>query len=406
MRKFRFYLMAALVAATTCAGFTSCDNDDEESTVNPAVDVVSRSKQHDTAILLCTFGSTYNESLAVYDDIIADFTKKFGTEADIYMSFTSRTCIGRAEATTGVARYKLDHWLEAIGNAGYKRVAVQSLHVIPGEEYLSLMNTDIKKNFMIEDFPSINVLKGANLLASDEDCEAVANVLYDHYKEKLADKKNLVLLMGHGNPDKNYNANQKYIEMEEALHGISATDNDNIFVGTVDYGEMLFWPKEEEEEPIDRIPVTGAEQMIANYPSCIYSKIMKYCKDNNLQPSDVTVYLAPFMSIAGDHAHNDLWGMEALVENDNDNYYQNTVELNTNEFSWRERLTKIGFKVDKEFEAHPVGQAGADHGITKGCGIKALGSYPEIRKIWLEHLSENWNDESAWENGEGYQPGA
>lgn len=41
---------------------------------------------------------------------------------------------------------------------------------------------------------------------------------------------------------------------------------------------------------------------------------MKYCKDNNLQPSDVTVYLAPFMSIAGDHAHNDLWGMEALVE--------------------------------------------------------------------------------------------
>mgnify|MGYP000662339737 CR=1 FL=1 len=51
----------------------------------------------------------------------------------------------RVEASTGIARYELDQWLKAIGDAGYKRVAVQSLHVIPGEEYLSLMNTDVKK---------------------------------------------------------------------------------------------------------------------------------------------------------------------------------------------------------------------------------------------------------------------
>lgn len=50
----------------------------------------------------------------------------------------------RVEASTGIARYELDQWLKAIGDAGYKRVAVQSLHVIPGEEYLSLMNTDVK----------------------------------------------------------------------------------------------------------------------------------------------------------------------------------------------------------------------------------------------------------------------
>lgn len=404
MRKFKSYLMAAVLVATTCAGFSSCDNDDEESTVNPAEAVVNAQKKHDTAILLCTFGSTYNESLAVYDDIIADFTSRFGNEADIYMSFTSRTCILRAEASTGVARYKLVDWLDAIGQAGYKRLAVQSLHVIPGEEYLSLMNTDIKKNFMIEDYPHIDVLKGSNLLASDDDCEAVAQVLYNHYQTKLADKKCIVLLMGHGNPDTNYNANQKYIDVENALHAISDTDNDNIFVGTVDWGDMLFWPKEEEEELANRVPVTSAENMIAQYPECVYAKVMKYCADNGFNPSEVTVYLAPFMSIAGDHAHNDLWGLEALVENDNDNYYQNVVELNTNEYSWRERLTKIGFKVDKEFEAHPVGEAGADHGIASGCDMKALGNYAEIRKIWLNHLAEGWDDSSAWENGEGYQP--
>ena len=174
MKSFKFYLMAALVAAATCAGFTSCsDDDDAESTVNPATRVVAETKKHDTAILLCTFGSTYNESLDVYNDIIADFQKQF-PQTDIYMSFTSRTCIGRAEASTGEARYKLDQWLKAIGDAGYARVAVQSLHVIPGEEYLSLMNTDIKKNFMIDWYPHIDVLKGANLLSTDDDTAEVA----------------------------------------------------------------------------------------------------------------------------------------------------------------------------------------------------------------------------------------
>ena len=164
---------------------------------------------------------------------------------------------------------------------------------------------------------------------------------------------------------------------------------------------MLFWPKEEEEKAADRIPVASPDQMISSYPGCIYSQVMKYCKDNNLQPADVTVYLAPFMSIAGDHAHNDLWGIEAIAENKG----SDEVELNTNEYSWRERLEKAGFKVDRAFEAHPVGQADADHGIKDGCGIKALGSYPEIRAIWVNHLKEQW-DADAWENGEGYQPEA
>ena len=39
MKQFKYYLMAAFVAAATCTGFSSCsDNDDEESTVNPAVE--------------------------------------------------------------------------------------------------------------------------------------------------------------------------------------------------------------------------------------------------------------------------------------------------------------------------------------------------------------------------------
>ena len=329
--------------------------------------------------------------------MIEDFKAKF-PNTDIYMSFTSRTCIGRVEASTGIARYELDQWLKAIGDAGYKRVAVQSLHVIPGEEYLSLMNTDVKKYFMIQWYPHIDVLKGANLLSSAEDTKDVAEILYKHYESKLAGKNNIVLLMGHGNPDENYNANTKYSDMEKALQELAA--NNNIFVGTVDYGDMLFFPKEIEKEPANRIPVEGFDK--TQYPNCMYSKVMSYCEKNGLNPSEVNVYLAPFMSIAGDHAHNDLWGLEAMAEDDD----VSNVEINTNEYSWRERLEKLGFKVDRTFESHPIDQAGADHGIKDGCNMKPLGSYPEIRQIWVNHLYENWNDDSAWENGEDYQPEA
>ena len=382
------------MAAVVSMNFVSCsDNDDAESTLNPAEQQVAQNKQHDTALLLCTFGSTYNESLSVYDDIMSDFKAEF-PDVDIYMSFTSRTCINRVQASTGIERYELDQWLKAIGNAGYRRVAVQSLHVIPGEEYLSLMNTDIKKYFMIQWYPDINVLKGANLLSSDQDTEAVAAVLYDHYSAQLSDKKNLVLLMGHGNPDENYNANHKYADVQAALQAKAV--NKNIFVGTVDYGNMLFWPKEVEENPADRI--TDPSVVRSQYPGCIYSQIMQYCESNGLQPSEVKVYIAPFMSIAGDHAHNDLWGLEALAEGTS----LDKVDLSSNEYSWRERLEKIGFKVQRDFESHPMAQVGADHGIAEGCGIRALGSFPEIRQVWVNHLRTQW-DADAWENGKDYQ---
>ncbi len=391
--KFLKTLLPVFLTAASIAGFIACDDDDDESTDNPAEKVVAATKSHDTALLLCTFGSTYNESLAVYDSIINDFSAAF-SDVDIYMSFTSRTCINRVQASTGIERYEIDQWLKAIGNAGYSRVAVQSLHVIPGEEYLSLMNTDIKKYFMIQWFPTIDVLRGANLLADDDDTEAVAEVLYDHYSSLLANKNNIVLLMGHGNPDDNYNANTKYSDTQEALQ--SRATNKNIFVGTVDYGDMLFWPNEEAEDESELI--TSTTTVRNNYPTCIYSQIMQYCDDNNLQPSDVNVYLAPFMSIAGDHAHNDLWGLEALAEGSS----TDDVVLYSNEFSWRERLEKIGFNVQEDFESHPLSQADADHGIVSGCEMRALGSYAEIRQIWINHLKEKW-DADEWENGEDYQ---
>lgn len=395
MKKFMNCLLATAFLATA-VGLVSCDNDDEESTKNAAEIVVDSQKSHDTAILLCTFGSTYKESMHVYDETLKEFKAAF-PDADVYLSFTSHTCIGRVEATTGEARYQADSWLKAFGKAGYKKVAVQSLHVIPGEEYLSLMNTTVKKDFMISGYPKIEVLKSANLLASDEDTEEVAEVLYNHYKDILKQKTNIVLLMGHGNPDVNYNANQKYADTEKELQEKAVTYK-NVFVGTVDYGDMLFWPNEEnaEGEEVPVLPANRVEDQPA-YKDCIYNKLRAYCKTNNLKPEDITIHMAPFMSIAGDHAHNDLWGLEDGNDTKGIEPYSDA--------SWRLRLQAMGFKIDQE-ETHPSSQLDADHGIKDGCKVKALGDYPEIRAIWLNHLKENYNKANAWENGEKYQPEA
>lgn len=383
MNKFKYCLMAAALMTATSVGFTSCsDDDDEESTQNPAEEYVKSVKSKDTAILLCSFGSTYNEATHVYDDIVDEFKAAF-PDADVYLSFSSNTCIGRLEAMRDSAFYHVDTWLNACAEAGYPKIAVQSLHVIPGEEYLAVMNGTVKKDFMIRMYPSVNVLRSANLLSTDDDTEAVATALYNHYKSSLADKHNVLLLMGHGNPDDNYNANQKYTDTEVAMQ--AKTEFDNVFVGTVDYGKMLFWPLNEE---------TG-EALATPNPECVYSKLMNYCTTNNLKPEEVTVFLAPFMSIAGDHAHNDLWGLE-----DGDDYSNATPQSDN---CWRLKLQYMGFKVDQT-ETHPSDQADADHGIESGCKIKALGDFPEIRQIWVNHLKENWNNADAWENGEDYQP--
>lgn len=369
MKKLHSLMFAAALMAGT-AFMNSCQ-EDTPSSKNPVQETVASSKRSDTAILLCTFGSTFSESIETYDRIIADFEKAFpGT--DVYLSFTSYTCVNRVKAATGIDRYQPDLWLDALGKAGYKKVAVQSLHVIPGEEYLNLMNSDVKKDFMIGGYPEVEVLKGANLIAGDEDVKVIADVLAQEYRTVLDDKKSILLFMGHGNPDENYeHANEKYTDLENAM--LARTQNRNVFVGTVDYGEMLFCPE----------GWTEGQDIADTY---VYSKLMNYCKENSLQPGDVTVHLVPAMTVAGDHAHNDMWGI--------DDETPVSQAKPAADCCWRLKLQYLGFKVD-ESQSH--------NGNYKNCTIKGLADFAAIRQVWVSHLQKDFNNAEAWENGADYQ---
>lgn len=375
MKQMKYYLAAVLTLAVSI-GFVSC-SDDDDNTTNPVEDLVFSSKKHNTALLLCTFGSTYEESVKTYDAIEKDFKAKYGNEADVYLSFTSRTCVNRVYETTGIDRVQPDYWLEALGKAGYEKVAVQSLHVIPGEEYASLMGTDVKKKFMIEKYPHIQVLKSPNLLNDDDDVEAVAADLYAAYKTDLSDKHNIVLFMGHGNPDGVYqHANDMYTLVEKSL--LTKAPNKNVFVGTVDYGDMLFCPENWKSATMN------IGDMDDTY---IYKKLVNYVKANGGQNSDYTIYLVPFMSIAGDHAHNDMWGIDDKVAV--------ADALPEADCCWRLKIEHMGFTVNTSEESH--------NGGVSACTIKGLADRDNIRAIWLKHLADRWNDAGEWTTGEDYQ---
>lgn len=340
-------LTLALAAGFLC----SCSKDDDKDFSKSAVTI---NKKNETALLLCSFGSTYEQPQATYNQIIKDYQAAY-PNTDIYMSFTSRTIVSRVYAQIGKAYAQPDLWLDAIGKAGYKNVYIQSLHIIPGEEYLSLMNTDVKKNFMIP-FADIKVAKSACLLENEEDVDAVAKILYSYYKTRL-DKGEVVALMGHGNPDTEYtHANTRYDLLEAALQKLSGEKN--IFVGTVDWGAKMF--------------------------GHVRDGILAFAKSKGKANKDIIVSLAPLMSIAGDHAQNDLLGgLEDGQKAEDVDAFEKDEDA---EFTWKLKLEKLGFTISK------------DGSITDPANFNVVGlaDHQEIRNIWLNHMKEAVKNAESW----------
>ena len=350
-------LAIALIFCTSM--FVACSSDDndgnkEDSWQDQSRKAVIVDKKNDVALLLCSFGSTYPQPQATYEKIVADYKAAY-PNTDIYLSFTSRTIVSRVYNQLGKAYAQPDLWLSAIGKAGYKTVYVQSLHIIPGEEYLSLMNTDVKKNFMVP-FPDVRVAKSSCLLETEDDVTNVAKILYDYYKPRL-DKGEVVAFMGHGNPDVEYNhANERYDQLETALQGLSGQKN--IFVGTVDWGEKMF--------------------------SHIREELKDFATRNNKENKDVVVNLTPLMSIAGDHAQVDLLGGlkdgQSLASVDP---YEKDSDA---EYSWILKLEKLGFTISPDGSL-----TGTDNFNVVGVADNA-----EIRKIWTNHMTEAIKNAISW----------
>ena len=351
MKKIK-YLMLAMIAILATVGFTACSDDDDDNDANVvryqnAVNsTVSNSKKSNKAILLVAFGSTWQQAYDAFDETVSAYKTAF-PGYDVYLSFSSAICINRAAAGENVAPrnfYAPYYWLKAFANVKYSEIVVQSLQVIPGEEYTRVINyiKDFANNSDgdIDDeyLSKVTIKLGVPLLQDAEaDVEAVAKALDKNYSSYAKD--NIFAFMGHGNPDSydTYKANIRYTQLEEALQAI----NPNYFVGTVDMAE--------------------------NFKTDVHERMVA----NGLTSGKV--YCHPLMSIAGDHAHNDMAGDDDAW----DNGYEANEEGEVEDTSWKKYFARNGYECNDNTQI-----------------VKGLLEVKDVRQIWMNHTKDAINGEA------------
>ena len=306
-------------------------------------DVLSQ-KKHDKAILLVAFGSTWDQAYDAFDTTIDAYKAAFG-DYDVFLSYSSAICINRAAAgenTEPRYYYAPPFWLNAFAAEGvqYDEIVVQSLQVIPGEEYTRVINyiKDFANNAngdLDDDYLAGVTLKlGVPLLQdAEEDVPLVAKELNALYSDEAAE--GVVAFMGHGNPDSydTYKANVRYTQLEEALQ----TYSKNYFVGTVD--------------------------MMGNFKTNVWAR---------MTAAGITsgkVYCHPLMSIDGDHGHNDMAGDDD--ENWDGEKFTPNEEGEVEDTSWKMYFQHLGYECNDDTML-PFG----------------LLELPTVRQVWMNHTQD------------------
>lgn len=345
MKKIKFLMIAMMAMVSTAAFFSCSDDDDKVSNMQRYQDEVEKTvrkqKKHDKAILLVAFGSTWQQAYDAFDLTQSEYAKDF-SDYDVFLSFSSAICINRAAAAENTAArnfYEPKYWLEAMGRVQYSEIIIQSMQVIPGEEYGRVINAvkdfannsngDLDDKYLSE----VKIKIGTPLMATTDDVEALAKVINTNFKS-YADQ-GAMLFMGHGNPDEydTYKANVRYTQLEEALQDI----NPNYFVGTVDMADNF---KVQVHERMEAAGLTSGK-----------------------------VFCAPLMSIAGDHAHNDMAGDDDAW----DNGFEVNEEGEVEDTSWKMYFYHLGYTIDADAYTD-------NKGIVKG-----LLEYKNIRDLYKSH---------------------
>ena len=352
MKKIK-YLMIAIMAICGAMNFTACSDDDDSKENNYIIyqnavnKMVKSQKKNSKVILLVAFGSTWQQAYDAFDAPVDAYKAAF-PGYDVFLSFSSAICINRAAAGENVKPrnfYAPPFWLTAFAQDGvkYSEIVVQSLQVIPGEEYTRVINyiKDFANNANgdIDDKYLANVtLKLAVPLLQDavKDVNEVATRLNGLYANQA--KEGVVAFMGHGNPDSydTYKANERYTQLEEALQKFSK----NYYVGTVD--------------------------MMENFKTHVLQRMQA----NGIMNGKV--FCHPLMSIDGDHGHNDMAG--------DDDAWNNGFKMNdegeVEDTSWKMYFQHMGYTCDNSTM------------IEKG-----LLELPAIRQIWMSHTKDAINGE-------------
>ncbi len=215
-------------------------------------------------ILLVAFGTSDSQAKVAFENI-ERLTRKRFEGVELRWAFTSEI-IRRKLARQGTNIDSTTVALSRMLDEGFTHVAVQSLHTIGGAEYDELKEAVAKFSIGSESFDQLAL--GAPLLASFADLERVAKALLAVAPSERRQSDALVF-MGHGS--EHHYSDLAYVAAAKVFQELDPL----AFVGTV-----------------------------AGHPNL--DDVLAQCKAGEVRKA----FLIPFMSVAGNHAKNDLAGDE------------------------------------------------------------------------------------------------
>ncbi len=234
-------------------------------------------KEKKVGILLVAFGSSEDSAQVSFENIDKKVKATY-PNIPVRWAYTSHI-IRKKLAGQGKQLDSPEVALARMADEDLTHVAVQSLHTIGGAEYHDLRRT-VGAFQTMGAFDTIRL--GYPLLATQEDMERTVDAVLASIPAERR-QEDAVVLMGHG---AHHPSNAFY----SALNFQVQLKDPNVFIGTVE-----------------------------GYPEL--DTIQTLLQKNNIKK----VYLMPFMSVAGDHAKNDMAGDE--------------------DDSWKSILTKDGYEV-------------------------------------------------------------
>lgn len=218
------------------------------------------------AILVVSFGTSYSDTL---DRTIAATERAIAAAYpgwELRRAFTSGIIMRKLLKRDGLKIDSVEEALCRLEAEGFTHVAVQSTHVMHGEEYEKML-AQLEPHRL-----HMRIRVGMPLLHGEADYAEVADALLAWLPPLEADEG--LVFMGHGTT---HFANAAYAQMEHMLRARC----DRVYMATVE-----------------------------GYPA-LDSAIARLAK----RPEIRRLMLAPFMLVAGDHAHNDMTGDEDSWEN-------------------------------------------------------------------------------------------
>jgi sirohydrochlorin cobaltochelatase len=260
-------------------------------------------KEKKVGILLVAFGSSEASAQVSFENIDRK-VKAAWPDVPVYWAYTSRI-IRHKLAGQGKTLDSPAVALARMADQQFTHVAVQSLHTIAGSEYHDVRRV-VGAFKSMGDFESI--ILGYPLLATQTDMEKTVDALFDMIPADRK-KEDAVVFMGHGT---HHPSNAFYA----ALMFQAQRRDPHVFIGNVE-----------------------------GYPEI--ADIQPWLAEKNIK----TAWLLPFMSVAGDHAKNDMAGNE--------------------EDSWKSILSEGGI------QCHTV--------------LKGTAEYGGFVDIWLSHLEDVLN---------------